>query len=130
MRIFYARGTYFRAIFEHQATDKLTGRLSASHSDHDKIYANFYASGYDAANNTATLDGYVDTTKRSTSIVSYELNGELQTGGITHRITVGAEYLDTDNDNDRYHAHWLPDSMLILILNCSQLHDRLIFLAE
>ena len=67
----------------------------------------------------------------STSIVSYELNGEFETGGITHNITVGAEYLDTDNDNDRYHAHWLPDSdVLILILNCSRLHDRLIFLAE
>ena len=98
-----------RAIFEHQATDNFTGRLSASHSDHDKLYANFYASAYDAANNTATLDGYVDTTKRSTSIISYDLSGEFQTGGITHSISVGAEYLNTDNDNDRYHANWLPD---------------------
>ena len=98
-----------RAIFEHQATDNLTGKLSASHSNHDKLYANFYASGYSAANNTATLDGYVDTTKRSTSIISYDLSGEFQTGGITHSISVGAEYLDTDNDNDRYHANWLPD---------------------
>ena len=98
-----------RAIFEHQATDNLRGKLSASHSDHDKMYKNFYASAYDAANNTATLDGYIDTTKRSTSIISYDLNGEFETGGITHRITVGAEYLDTDNDNDRYHANWLPD---------------------
>ena len=31
-----------RAIFEHQATDNLTGKLSASHSDHDKLYQNFY----------------------------------------------------------------------------------------
>ena len=83
--------------------------MSASHSDHDKLYANFYASAYDAANNTATLDGYVDTTKRSTSIISYDLSGEFQTGGITHSISVGAEYLNTDNDNDRYHANWLPD---------------------
>jgi len=98
-----------RAIFEHQATDNLNGKLSVSHSDHDKMYANFYASAYDAANNTATLDGYIDTTKRTTSIISYDLNGEFETGGITHSITVGAEYLDTDNDNDRYHANWLPD---------------------
>ena len=98
-----------RAIFEHQATDNLRGKLSASHSDHDKMYKNFYASAYDAANNTATLDGYIDTTERSTSIISYDLSGEFETGGITHRITVGAEYLDTDNDNDRYHANWLPD---------------------
>ena len=98
-----------RAIFEHQATDNLKGKLSASHSDHDKMYKNFYASAYDAANNTATLDGYIDTTKRSTSIISYDLSGEFETGSIIHRISVGAEYLDTDNDNDRYHANWLPD---------------------
>ena len=98
-----------RAIFEHQATDNLSGKLSASHSKHDKLYKNFYASDYDAANNTVTLDGYVDTTKRSTSIISYDLSGEFDTGGITHSITFGAEYLDTENDNDRYHANWLPD---------------------
>ena len=98
-----------RAIFKHQATDNFKGKLSASHSDHDKMYKNFYASAYDAANNTATLDGYIDTTKRSTSIISYDLSGEFETGSIIHRISVGAEYLDTDNDNDRYHANWLPD---------------------
>ena len=74
------------------------------------MYKNFYASAYDAANNTATLDGYIDTTKRSTSIISYDLSGEFETGSITHKSSVvGAEYLDTDNDNDRYHANWLPD---------------------
>jgi catecholate siderophore receptor len=99
-----------RAIFVHQATDNLKGKLSASHSDHDKMYKNFYASAYDAANNTVTLDGYIDTTKRSTSIISYDLSGEFETGSIIHSISVGAEFLDTDNDNDRYHAHWLPDS--------------------
>mgnify|MGYP001181913924 FL=1 len=98
-----------RAVFEHQATDSLMGRLSASHSNHDKLYQNLYASAYDAANNTATLDGYVDTTKRKTSIFSYDLTGEFETAGITHSITVGAEYLETDNDNDRYHANFLPD---------------------
>ena len=98
-----------RAIFEHQATDNLNGRLSASHSSHDKMYKNFYASAYDAANNTATLDGYVDTTQRKTSILSYDLTGEFETGGIAHNITFGAEYLETDNDNDRYNAVWLPD---------------------
>ena len=102
-----------RAIFEHQATDNLTGKLSASHSDHDKLYQNFYvpdtysAAETDGYDPVATLDGYVDTTKRSTSIISYDLSGEFETGGITHSITVGVEYLDTDNDNDRYHANWI-----------------------
>jgi len=105
-----------RAIFEHQATDNLIGKLSASHSDHDKLYQNFYVpdtwgsaktDGYDPVAGTVALDGYVDTTKRSTSIISYDLSGEFETGGIAHSITIGAEYLDTDNDNDRYHANWI-----------------------
>ena len=98
-----------RAIFEHKATDNLNGRLSASHSSHDKMYKNFYASAYDAASNTVTLDGYVDTTKRKTSILSYDLTGQFETGGIAHNITFGTEYLETHNDNDRYNAVWLPD---------------------
>ena len=47
--------------------------------------------------------------KRKTSILSYDLTGEFETGGIAHNITFGAEYLETDNDNDRYNAVWLPD---------------------
>ena len=39
----------FKAIYEHELTDSLSGRLSVSHSDHDKLYQNFYASSYDAA---------------------------------------------------------------------------------
>ena len=105
-----------RAIFEHQATDNFTGRLAASHSHHDKLYQNFYVpdswgaaktNGYDANAGTVALDGYVDTTKRKTSIISYDLSGEFETGGIIHSVSVGAEYLDTDNDNDRYHANWI-----------------------
>ncbi|MEC8656520.1 MAG: TonB-dependent siderophore receptor [Verrucomicrobiota bacterium] len=105
-----------RAIFEHQATENLTGRLAASHSHHDKLYQNFYVpdswgtaktNGYDSVNGTVALDGYVDTTKRKTSIISYDLNGAFETGNISHNIVAGVEYLDTDNDNDRYHANWI-----------------------
>ena len=98
-----------RAIFQHELTDALKGRLSASHSNHDKLYQNLYASGYSAANNTATLDGYVDTTQRQTSILSYDVSGEFETGSIVHNVIAGVEWLDTSNDNDRYHANFLPD---------------------
>ena len=105
-----------RAIYEHQLTDALSGRLAASHSNHDKLYQNFYVpdtwgsaktNGYDAAAGTVALDGYVDTTKRSTSILSYDLTGDFEIAGMNHNISLGAEYLDTDNDNDRYHANWI-----------------------
>jgi catecholate siderophore receptor len=92
------------AVYQHELSDSLYGRLSASHSDHDKLYQNFYATGITA--NTVTLDGYVDTTNRQTSTLSYEVSGEFETGGIIHNIIAGIEYLDMSNDNDRYNALW------------------------
>ena len=109
----------FRAIFEHELTNSLEGRLSASHSNHDKLYQNLYVpdkwgaadtNGYDAAANTVALDGYVDTTQRKTSILSYDVSGQFETGSLVHNIVAGLEYLDTTNDNDRYHAAWLPNT--------------------
>ena len=95
-----------KAIYEHKLSESLKGRFTAAYSDHDKLYQNFYASAYDAAANTVTLDGYVDTTKRKTSTFQYELIGELETGNILHNWIAGLEYLDVSNDNDRFHADW------------------------
>ena len=95
-----------KAIYEHKLSESLKGRFTAAYSDHDKLYQNFYASAYDAAVNTVTLDGYVDTTKRKTSTFQYELIGELETGNILHNWIAGLEYLDVSNDNDRFHADW------------------------
>ena len=102
----------FRAIFAHELTDSLEGRLSASHSSHDKLYQNLYVTdtGYDATNNTATLDGYKDTTQRSSGIISYEVSGKFETCGIVHNLIAGIQYLDMDNDNDRYNADFTPNN--------------------
>ncbi len=101
----------FRAVFEHDLTDSLTGRFSASYSDHDKLYQCLYASGYDQALQIATLQGYVDTTERSTSIFSYELTGEFETGAVVHNVLGGIEYTSMDNDNDRFYADWTSERL-------------------
>ena len=40
------------------------------------------------------------------------LNGnlvrEVETGGITHTLLVGAEYVDANNANLRYDSYWSP----------------------
>jgi catecholate siderophore receptor len=92
----------FKAVYEHNINDTLTGRLSASYSDHDKLYQCLYANKYNQTTQIVNLTGYVDTTQRSSSIFSYEVTGEFETGSIVHNITAGAEYLSMDNDNDRY----------------------------
>ena len=65
--------------------------------------------GYQEANSTVVLDGYRDTTKRQTSTLSYEISGELEIGGFVNNIIAGFEYLEIENDNDRYHANWITD---------------------
>jgi len=97
-----------RAIYEHDLTDTWSGRLSASHSNHDKLYVNMYASKYGAADGIADgfvmLNGYIDTTQRKTGILSYDISGEVETGSIVHNIIAGIEYSTTDNNNDRFYA--------------------------
>ena len=99
----------FKAIYEHELTDSLSGRLTLSHSDHDKLYQNLYASSYDAAANTVKLDGYVDTTQRETTTFSYQVNGEFEMGDIVHNLIAGLEFIERSNNNDRYNADWTPD---------------------
>jgi catecholate siderophore receptor len=102
----------FRAIFEHDIADSLNGRLAVSHSSHDKLYQNLYVAdeGYDHDEKTAKLDGYRDTTKRSTGILSYDVSGEFETGSLVHNIIAGVQFQDTDNDNDRYNTVFEPNN--------------------
>jgi catecholate siderophore receptor len=96
-----------RLIYEHELTDSFNGRFTATHNNHDKLYQNLYANSYSEAKPTQVqLDGYLDTTQRKTSIFTYEVEGELETGGIVHNLVAGVEYLSMDNDNDRYYAYF------------------------
>jgi len=109
---------FFKAIYEHEVADGLTGKLAFSHSDQDKLYKNVYVSGYfngPAASQGFTtaalpieLDGYVDTTQRNSSIFSYSIDGEFETGGIVHNVFAALEYTSTENNNDRYNADFDP----------------------
>ncbi|WP_412546917.1 TonB-dependent receptor [Maricaulis sp. MIT060901] len=96
----------FRATLQHRFSDTLKGRVSAFYGDYDKMYQNLYASGYDPANspNVVTLDGYLDTTQRQNLILSGDLIGEFQMGGLRHTVVAGVEYIDTVNNNDRYNT--------------------------
>lgn len=97
-----------RANLQHEFADNLKGNFTVAYGDYDKLYQNFYASGYDEVNrpNYVTLDGYVDTTQRETLTLSGTMVGEFETGSIGHTIVGGLEYIDTSNDNDRQNARW------------------------
>lgn len=98
----------FRVGLEHEFSDNLTGNLKATYGDYDKSYRNLYASGYDEANtpNVVTLDGYVDTTERQNFTLTGDLLGQFEFAGTKHNVLFGAEYMDTESDQDRLNTRW------------------------
>ncbi|MGB6229725.1 MAG: TonB-dependent siderophore receptor [Litorimonas sp.] len=91
-----------RANLTRQFNDTFKAVLSASWSDYDKFYENFYATDYDLATRAVELDGYVDTTQRQSLNLSGNLVGQFETGSIGHTVVAGLEFIDTSNDNDRF----------------------------
>jgi catecholate siderophore receptor len=91
----------FRANIAHQFTDNIKGNFSAFYGDYDKVYANFYASGYDQNTNIVELDGYIDNTVRDNLILSSNMIAEFQTGNFEHTLIVGADFVQTNSDQNR-----------------------------
>lgn len=94
----------FRALLQHSFSDTLKGIFSASYTDYDKLYQNFYAKDYDPSNvgQEITFDGYIDTTKRQNLVLSGNLVAEFEQGDVNHTVLFGAEILQSSSENDRY----------------------------
>jgi catecholate siderophore receptor len=96
-----------RAMLQHSFSDSLKGIFTASYTDYDKMYQNFYASSYSKNTpNQVTLDGYKDTTQRDNLVLSGNLVAELESGDIKHTLLFGAELIDSSSKNDRYNPGW------------------------
>ena len=97
-----------RANLQHDFTDNFKGVFSAFYGDYDKVYSNFYVSGYDQANSpdVVTTDGYIDAPQRANLILSANFIGEFETGAISHTLLFGAEYINTSSDQDRFNPIW------------------------
>ena len=96
--------TIMRAQVEHTLSDTSKANFSFTSSSFDKLYQNIYASGYDGT--LVTMDGYYDPTERDNTIMSANLVNELNLGGVVHTLLIGAEFIQTDNENLRYDANW------------------------
>lgn len=100
----------FRALLQHSFSDTLKGIFTASYTDYDKLYQNFYAASYDETvdPDSVTLDGYVDTTERQNFVLSGNLVAEFESGAIKHTVLYGAEFMDSSSENDRYNPDFDP----------------------
>lgn len=95
----------FRATLAHEFADNLKGNLNLSYGDFDKSYLNFFPVSFDETTNIVGLDGYIDTTQRESFTLSSSLVGEFDAGSFfKHTIVTGAEYINTQNDNDRFNS--------------------------
>ena len=98
----------FMANLEHRFSDSMKGKVTAFYGDYDKLYQNFYAASYSEANSpgVVTLDGYVDKTQRENLILSGNLIKEVSFANMSHRVLLGAEFVDTSSDQDRWNTYW------------------------
>ena len=62
--------------------------------------------GY-SGGDTFTADGYLDPTERKNLILSGNVVNEFQTGSVKHTLLVGAEIIDTENENYRYNTFFI-----------------------
>ena len=100
--------TIFRGTVSHVFSDTRKGNLTVHSSSFEKMYQNLYASGYDGT--LVTMDGYRDPTERDKLIISGNLVNEINVGSVKHTILVGAELIDTENNNLRYDTFWSTTS--------------------
>jgi len=100
--------TILRGTLSHVFSDTRKGNLTVHKSSFEKMYQNLYASGYDGT--LVTMDGYRDPTERDKLIISGNLINEVIVGSVKHTILVGAELIDTENNNLRYDTFWSTTS--------------------
>ena len=100
------------ASLEHRFSDTMKGKVTAFYGDYDKLYQNFYAASYSEADSpdVVALDGYVDTTQRENLILSGNVIKEVWFANMSHRFLLGAEYVDTTSDQDRWNTYWSETS--------------------
>ena len=96
----------FRAIVSTNFSDTTKANLTIVSSEFEKMYQNYYASGYSVGASVVTVDGYNDPTERENTIISGNLINELEIGSTTHTLLFGAEMIDTSNKNKRYDTYW------------------------
>lgn len=100
--------TIFRGTLSHVFSETRKGNLTVHKSSFEKMYQNLYISGYDGT--FVTMDGYRDPTERDKLIISGNLVNEINVGSVKHTVLLGAELIDTENNNLRYDTFWLTTS--------------------
>ena len=125
----------FRARLEHSFNDNWKGSVTGSFGKYNKLYSNYFASDFrnQGGVDQVQLDGYVDTTDRERFTLSGDLIGEFNTGKVAHKLLLGAEYIRTSSDQDRFNnvfASNSDDQQFFDIANFGGLRNGVVFGAD
>ncbi|MEL7199785.1 MAG: TonB-dependent siderophore receptor [Pseudomonadota bacterium] len=96
----------FRGNLSHAFSENWKFNGGFFFGDYDKVYSNFFATGYDPDTNRVELDGYIDETVRENLILSGNLVGEFETGSIGHTLLIGGEFINTSSDQNRFNSRF------------------------
>ncbi len=95
-----------RANLSHSFSEEWKFYGGAFYGDYDKVYSNFFTTGFDPDTNRIELDGYIDETQRENLILTGNFIGEFDTGTIGHTILIGSEYISTSSDQNRFNSRF------------------------
>ena len=80
----------FKGTLRREFSDSTKGQITVQVDEFEKMYQNLYASGYDGAANTVTLDGYRDPTERENTFIDANLVNEFDDWvGVSYSLSAG-----------------------------------------
>ena len=94
----------FRTTLNHKISEDWKTQVSAFAGTYDKVYSNVFPTTFDGT--LVGIDGYIDSTERDRFQFSGDLIGEFSTGPLDHKVVIGAEYIHTSSDQDRFTETW------------------------
>ena len=90
-----------RSRLFHDFNENHKMNLTLHYANYDKLYQNLFAIGSNLANNSVSLDGYRDTTKRENFIAQLNFLSDVMTGSVKHELLYGLEYGHQETENAR-----------------------------
>lgn len=89
------------ALIDHEFGNGLIIRNRTRWSDQEKFYQNVFAGNVNAAGTMVAISAYNNVTTRESIFNQTDLTFDLATGGIEHKLLVGAEFGEQDTVNFR-----------------------------
>jgi catecholate siderophore receptor len=100
---------------EHEFDSGALLRNRTRWADQDKFYQNVFPGAVNAAGTQVAISAYNNRTARKSVFNQIDLNFNFQTGGLQHRLLVGAEFGVQDTDNYRETGYFPGNATSVMV---------------